>query len=129
LSTLISKCHISWNKQNKHFPQIVSLLCCICFKPLLKQLNLSCCTNDIAMFQCIRHPCYIYMLHQTHFISQQLWNNHNWVCCILMLQFKQMHEWDEWCSCLWNASANVEAKHLGCYISYVGREISILKLP
>ena len=22
---------------------------------------------------------------------------------------------DEWCSCLWNASANVEAKHLGCY--------------
>ena len=22
---------------------------------------------------------------------------------------------DAWCSCLWNASANVEAKHLGCH--------------
>jgi hypothetical protein len=28
---------------------------------------------------------------------------------------QQMHKWDEWCSCLRNASANVEAKHLGCY--------------
>jgi hypothetical protein len=26
-----------------------------------------------------------------------------------------MHKWYEWCSCLWNATTNVEAKHLGCY--------------
>jgi hypothetical protein len=28
---------------------------------------------------------------------------------------KQMHKWMEWCSCLWNAGAIMEAKHLGCY--------------
>ena len=29
---------------------------------------------------------------------------------------------DEWCSCSWNASANVEAKHLGCYIIHVAKD-------
>ena len=32
---------------------------------------------------------------------------------------------DEWCSCLWNASANVEDKHLGCY-SMVGANYALM---
>jgi hypothetical protein len=36
-----------------------------------------------------------------------------------MFQAKERHKWDEWCSCLWNASANVEAKHLGCYKNHL----------
>jgi hypothetical protein len=115
LVTQISKCHICWNKQNKQFTSFVSIPCFICFKTLLQQLSLSCYTNNISMLQCMRNSCCIYMLHQPHFISNQLWNKYIWICCILMFQFKQIHKWDQWCSCLWNASANMEAKHLGSY--------------
>ena len=39
-----------------------------------------------------------------------------WVAHVSKACFNNPRSWmDEWCSCLWNASANVEAKHLGCY--------------
>ena len=34
---------------------------------------------------------------------------------------------DEWCSCLWNASVNVEDKHLGCYKKHPGRWLKELQ--
>jgi hypothetical protein len=83
---------------------------------LLKSSSLSCYTNKIAMFQCMENTCCIYMLHNPHFISKQLWNKHKWECCILMFQATNAW-WDEWCSCLWNKMQFVGAKHLGCYKS------------
>jgi hypothetical protein len=56
---------------------------------LLQSSSLSCYTNKLDMFQGIENTCCVYMLHKPYFISNQLWNKHSWVCCILMFQAKQ----------------------------------------
>jgi hypothetical protein len=56
---------------------------------LLQNLSLSCDTSRFDMFLGMENTCCIYMLHQPYFISNQLWNTHIWVCCILMFQAKQ----------------------------------------
>ena len=75
-----------------------------------------CCIVLLTMF----HSSVLHMLHlsvahysfhktNTHEIWQYVAMLHKHVSC-------NISSWmDEWCSCLWNASANVEAKHLGCY--------------
>jgi hypothetical protein len=59
------------------------------------------------------------MLHlhvaPTTFHKQAIIKQVHWSMLHTHVAVQQMHKWDEWCSCLWNASANVEAKHLGCY--------------
>jgi hypothetical protein len=87
--TPTSKYHICWNKQNKQVTSFVSKPCYICFMTLLQNLSLSCYTDNIVMFQCMRNSCCIHMLHQPYFISNQLWNKQNWVCCVLMFEAKQ----------------------------------------
>jgi hypothetical protein len=106
-------------KQAKQASSFVSKPCFTCFMTLLQSLSLSCYTSRFDMFQGMEHTCCIYMLHKPHFVIKKL-------CCILMFQAKQMHKWDEWCSCLWNASANVEAKHLGCYSHHHCRHLGRL---
>jgi hypothetical protein len=81
--------HICWNKQNNQATSFVSKPCCTSFMTLLQRLSLSCDTNITGMFQCMENTCCIYMLHQPYFISNQSWNKHIGVCCILMFQAKQ----------------------------------------
>ena len=88
------------------------------FHSHVSHVSWSCCrvlTNHVSL-KCVVYVA-LWVLHPIHFINKHTW--YMTICYNVSRACFMQYEliMDEWCSCLWNASAIVEAKHLGCDIT------------